>query len=171
VRTVELLPAEQLDASVREAWRVLNEAGLPSQAAHGHPSNRPHVTVAIVDDWDPGTTVLLTRALTQLPVPLHLDGLRTFGQRRLVLVVALALEPELIAVHEAVHEILEANAWGVEEQHLPGRWTPHLTLGRAMDRTQEATARRLLEDWAWPDGQASAARTYDTDSRSIEILR
>jgi 2'-5' RNA ligase len=170
VRTVELLPDEQLDGSVRYAWRLLEEAGLPSQAGHPHASNRPHVTVAVVDDWDAETAALLTEAMTSLPVPLHTDGLRTFGQRRLSIVMSVALEPELIAVHEAVHEILEANAWGVEERHLPGRWTPHLTLGRGMDRTQETAARRLLENLTWADGHAATARTYDTESRSTQLL-
>ena len=170
VRTVELLPDEQLDAAVRDGWRLLDDAGLPSQAAHRHPTNRPHVTVAVVDDWDAGTPALLTEAMTQLPVPLRIDALRTFGQRRLVLVLYLAMPPELIAIHESVHEILEVNAWGVEEQHLPGRWTPHLTLGRGMDRTQEAAARLLLADLSWPAGSATGARSYDTHGRSVEML-
>jgi hypothetical protein len=103
-------------------------------------------------------------------VPLPVDGLRTVGQRRLAVVVTLALEPELISVHEAVHAILDANAWGVEERHVPGRWAPHLTLGRGMDRAQEAAARRLLESMTWPHGHAAAARTYDTESRTVEMF-
>jgi 2'-5' RNA ligase len=170
MRTVELLPDERLDTAIRTAWRLLVDATLPSQAQHAHPSNRPHVTLAVVDDWDDGTTSALASAMSLLPVPLRIDGLRTFGQRRLSVVVSLALDPELIAVHEAVHEILEANAWGVEERHLPGRWVPHLTLGRGMDRTQEAAARLLSRGHAWPDDHASAARTYDTDTRSVHLL-
>jgi 2'-5' RNA ligase len=170
VRTVELLPDGELDRVVRDAWRLLDDAGLSSQVAHRHESNRPHITVAVVDDWDPDTPTLLTRALTRLPVPLHVDGLRTFGQRRLALVVPLALEPELISVHEAVHAILDADAWGVEERHVPGRWAPHLTLGRGMDRAQEAAARRLLETMTWPNGYATGARTYDTESRTVEMI-
>jgi 2'-5' RNA ligase len=170
VRTVELLPDRELDGVVRDAWRLLDDAGLPSQAAHRHASNRPHVTVAVVDDWDTDTPALLTRALGRLPVPLPVDGLRTVGQRRLAVVVTLALEPELISVHEAVHAILDANAWGVEERHVPGRWAPHLTLGRGMDRAQEAAARRLLESMTWPHGHAAAARTYDTESRTVEMF-
>lgn len=170
VRTVELLPDSELDQVVRHAWRLLDDAGLPSQAAHRHESNRPHITVAVVDDWDSDTSTLLTTAVTRLPVPLHLDGLRTFGQRRLTVVVALALEPQLISVHEAVHAILDANAWGVEERHVPGRWAPHLTLGRGMDRAQEAAARQLLESMTWPNGYATGARTYDTESRTVEMF-
>jgi 2'-5' RNA ligase len=170
MRTVELLPDEQLDSSIRRAWHLLVDSALPSQAQHTHVSNRPHVTLAVVDDWDEGTTDALASALSLLPVPLHSDGLRTFGQRRLSVVVSLALELELIAVHEAVHDVLEASAWGVEERHLPGRWAPHLTLGRGMDRTQERAARLLLGEQSWPDGQAIAARTYDTDSRSVRLL-
>jgi 2'-5' RNA ligase len=129
MRTVELLPDEQLDSSIRRAWGLLVDSALPSQAQHTHVSNRPHVTLAVVDDWDEGTTDALASALSLLPVPLHIDGLRTFGQRRLAVVVSLALELELITVHEAVHDVLEASAWGVEERHLPGRWAPHLNAG------------------------------------------
>ncbi len=171
MRTVELLPDEELEQAVRDAWGQLADAGLPSQAGHADPSNRPHVTVAVVDDWDSGTTALLVGAMSHLPLPMSVEGLRTFGQRRLTLVASLALTPELIVVHEAIHDILEANAWGVEQRHVPGGWIPHLTLARGLDRTAEIAARQLLGEAAWPAGYAAAARTYDTENRSVEMLR
>ena len=170
MRTVELLPDETLAATVQGVWRLLTGTALPSPAQHSHPSNRPHVTVAVVDDWDADTTKLLRQAVTGLPVPLHVEGLKTFGQRRLTLVASIALEPELIAVHEAVHAVLEANAWGLEEQHLPGRWVPHLTLARGLDRAQESAARTMIGDMGWPRGYATGARTYDRTDRSIGVL-
>jgi hypothetical protein len=45
VQTVELLLDEALEAQVLAQWRALADAGLPSQALHTGPANRPHVTL------------------------------------------------------------------------------------------------------------------------------
>ncbi len=45
MRTVELLLDPGLDQGVRDLWDRLRDAGLPSLAAHPHPTNRPHLTV------------------------------------------------------------------------------------------------------------------------------
>ena len=49
MRTVELLLDEAADSTVREAWRRLADAGLPSQARHPSPTNSPHLTLAADD--------------------------------------------------------------------------------------------------------------------------
>jgi hypothetical protein len=43
---VELLLDEAAELAVREAWRRLADAGLPSQARHRSPTNSPHLTLA-----------------------------------------------------------------------------------------------------------------------------
>jgi hypothetical protein len=55
VRTVEVVGDAALDAAVRDVWRRLHAAGLPSLATHPHPTNRPHVTLASADDFSGGT--------------------------------------------------------------------------------------------------------------------
>ena len=46
-----VLDAES-DAAVRECWRVLHEAGLPSQAMHRSPTNAPHLTLVAAATLD-----------------------------------------------------------------------------------------------------------------------
>jgi hypothetical protein len=54
VRTVELVCSPGLEAAVRGAWERLAAAGLPSLARNAHPTNRPHLTLASVDEFPPG---------------------------------------------------------------------------------------------------------------------
>ncbi len=49
LQSVEALLDPVLDASVREEWARLLEAGLPSQARHTGASNAPHVTLAVAE--------------------------------------------------------------------------------------------------------------------------
>lgn len=46
VHTVELLLDPRLEDGVRDLWDRLRDAGLPSLAAHPHPTNRPQFTAA-----------------------------------------------------------------------------------------------------------------------------
>ncbi|WP_243422237.1 hypothetical protein [Micromonospora globispora] len=54
MRTVELLCSPELEEAVRAAWERLAAAGLPSLARNTHPTNRPHLTLAAVDEFPPG---------------------------------------------------------------------------------------------------------------------
>ena len=52
VHTVELLLDGKLEDAVRRLWGELHEAGQPSLATHRHPTNRPHVTLAVAETLD-----------------------------------------------------------------------------------------------------------------------
>ena len=73
MRTVELVCDPDLDATVREAWRRLAAAGLPSLATHRSPTNRPHVTLGTAE-----TLPDLSFVVRALPVPVFADDLIFF---------------------------------------------------------------------------------------------
>ena len=52
--SVELLFDQSTDAAIRRQWAALADAGLPSQANHPSPTNRPHVTLTVAQRIDPG---------------------------------------------------------------------------------------------------------------------
>ncbi|WP_328478040.1 2'-5' RNA ligase family protein [Actinoplanes sp. NBC_00393] len=151
MHTVELLFDAALEAGVRDAWARLQAAGLRSLAAHGHPTNRPHLTLV--------TTGRLDRLPTlSLPVPVSLGPAVMLGR---TLARAVDDGPELRKLHDLVWQSVEPS----NPLHSPGRWMPHVSLALRVPATQVSPALDLLRDLAPAHGQLVAARSYDTESR------
>ena len=76
VQSVELLLEPEAERGVVRVWEALLEAGLPSQARHTAPSNRPHVTLVA----EVGAETALSEADTGMrvvaPVVRRWDGSR-----------------------------------------------------------------------------------------------
>lgn len=158
MHTVELLLASPLEEHVRTVWRDLASAGLRSLADHRHPTNRPHLTLATTDLLTPG----VVPALAGLPVDVVLDEVVLLGRT-----VAWRVRPtaDLLALQRRVWEALD----GRERNplHEPGRWVPHVSLAlRVKPEMQE----RYPRDLDAVSGQLVSARTYDSDSRTVEDL-
>ncbi|MEE1943193.1 2'-5' RNA ligase family protein [Streptomyces sp. TRM 70361] len=179
MRTVELLPDEAADRAVRESWHRLAGAGLPSQAAHTHPTNRPHLTLATAGTLPEEVRGRLAEALEALPVPLVVAGLVRFPGRVHVLAWAVRPDPALLALHTAVWRALASvpAAGRLNPLHAPGRWVPHLTLGRSRrpvwdDRPDEELLSALLPaaPHEAPRGRFTAARSYDSATRTTVPL-
>jgi hypothetical protein len=156
VRTVELLLDERLEAGVRVLWCRLRDAGLPSLANHRHPTNRPHLTLL---------TAASLAGLPQLPLPLpaQLGAARMLG-KALVLEV-LATQP-LRAAHARVRSALA----GPGRWPPPQEWVPHVSLALNVPAHQREAALRSLADLPTAHGQFTAARSYDTATRTVVDL-
>ncbi|MEU8300668.1 2'-5' RNA ligase family protein [Micromonospora sp. NPDC048909] len=168
MRTVELLCSAELDASVRAAWHRLTAAGLPSLARNSHPTNRPHLTLAAVDEFPPGAVARLAALLDDvLPLPLRLGEVAVLdGSAPLVWLVR--PDPELVALHRAVWAAL-ADADGRSPWHAPGRWQPHLSLALRFRDADAGLAHAVLR--AEPlAGAFVAARSYDGATRTVTPL-
>ncbi|MFD1830949.1 2'-5' RNA ligase family protein [Streptomyces desertarenae] len=174
MRTVELLPDDTADRAVREAWRHLAAAGLPSQAGHTHPTNRPHLTLATAEAVPAAARVRVEEALTALPVPFRLAGLVRFEGRVHVLAWAVCPDPELLRLHEAVWRALETSpgTGPLNPLHAPGRWVPHITLGRSRRPVWEVPDGRLLppSPGGTLRGRFTGARSYDSATRGVDSL-
>jgi len=164
VRTVELLGDDGLDRAVRAAWRRLDEAGLPSLARHGHPTNRPHLTLASAEEFPPGAAAAIADALGALPIGVRLGGLRFFGGRAGVL----AWE---VRGGDALRE-LQAQIWTAlgsldpNPLHEPGAWIPHVSLARRLRPDQVTLATQVVGEEAVA-GTFSGARSYDSTTRTV----
>ncbi|MBR7743578.1 2'-5' RNA ligase family protein [Phycicoccus sp. BSK3Z-2] len=166
---VELLPDDDTDAALREEWRLLDVAGLPSLARHRSPSNRPHVTLTTTDGWPPPEARgAVDGPLGVLPLDVRVGGLLVLGRRRLVLARAVLATPGLLALHATL-----AGALGPEAvPHTgPGRWVPHLTLAQGLTAAQVGEAVEVLggpgEGW---DASLVAGRHWDAERRVEEPL-
>lgn len=156
MHTVELLLEPRLEADVRELWRRLQEAGLPSLAGHPHPTNRPHLTVI--------TAASLT-GLPPLPLPVaaELTGARFLGR---ALVLAVTPTAELLAVHGQTWTALSAaDPWPA-----PPDWLPHVSLALKVPERQRPAALRVLATVPVLRGRCTAARSYDTSTRTVADL-
>ena len=81
VQSVELLLDVDLEDRILVEWRALEAAGLPSQARHTAPSNRPHVTVVAADRIDPASEPAVAAGGTGvLALPGRGGAVRVFGR-------------------------------------------------------------------------------------------
>lgn len=167
VHSVELVLDPAADQVVRAEWARLAEAGLPSQALHRSPSNRPHVTVTTSEGW-PGPDGLgaVLGALGVLPLPAWLGPPVLFGRGPFVLARVVVASEALLALQGGVAAALAPLS---SELVAPGRWLPHVTLARRLagDRVAEALAVLGPEP-----GELSftAARHWDSVARVDEPL-
>ncbi|MFI7607815.1 2'-5' RNA ligase family protein [Micromonospora sp. NPDC049366] len=165
MRTVELVCSAELDATVRAAWDRLAGAGLPSLARNTHPSNRPHLTLAAVDEFPPGAVARLGALVADaLPLPARLGEVAVLdGSAPLVWLVD--PDPALVALHRAVWRIL-GDADGRNPWHAPQRWNPHLSLALRFRSADPGLARAIVGAGR-PAGEFVAARSYDSVERSV----
>ncbi|CAL9338280.1 2'-5' RNA ligase family protein [Streptomyces sp. Tu 3180] len=172
MRTVELLPDAATELRVREVWRRMADAGLPSLAEHRHPTNRPHVTLATCEDIPPSTKAELAAVLGNgLPAPFRLDGLLHFAGRTRVLAWRVVADAELTELHRRVWDVLAPTAGHLNPLHAPERWIPHLTLARSRRTPAQWPAPLLPAALRGPwEATFTGARSYDSTTRTVESL-
>nr|WP_269204800.1 2'-5' RNA ligase family protein [Motilibacter deserti] len=137
---------------------------------HPHETNRPHLTLGVANELVAGGEAELGRALRRLPVRLRLDGLVVFGGRRRTLAWLVTPSPALVDLHAGVAQALAAYAPAPSPQHLPGRWTPHVTLASRLEPQERAAALDALDGLRPAEGTTAAARSYDTATRTVVPL-
>ncbi|MEU2225507.1 2'-5' RNA ligase family protein [Streptomyces sp. NPDC018347] len=173
MRTVELLLDEAAEAAVREAWRRLADAGLPSQARHRSPTNSPHLTLAACPELTAPIRWELAEVAAALPLPVRFTGLVRFERPTSVLAWALDLDSALADLHRRVWEAVASDSpsEALNPFHEPGRWSPHVTLGRTR-RTGAFTDRRVPELLPAPplSVRLTTLRSYDTLTGHLEVL-
>lgn len=165
VQSVELLLDAGLDTAVREQWRVLADAGMPSLVTHTAASNRPHVTLLAAAAVPDPVGALLPEAVAGLPLPIRLGGLVLFGGGpRRVLARLIVPSPGLLDLHRRVLEVAGAVP-GLSATSEVGAWTPHVTIARRIDVTDLARAVAVLGGRSEFVGSATGARRWDGERR------
>lgn len=160
-QSLELLLDPASETRVADEWRLLDEAGLRSQAQHRGASNRPHVTLAAVDAVRPGVDAALAGVCRdRLPLEARLGALVVFGARRVTLARLVVPDAGLLDLHAAVSVHLDDDG-----PTAVGHWVPHATLALRMPPEQLGSAVGLL-DPAGPDRvRFEHVRRWDSDLR------
>ncbi|OQD51756.1 hypothetical protein BM536_038335 [Streptomyces phaeoluteigriseus] len=173
MRTVELLLDEAADLAVREAWRRLADAGLPSQARHRSPTNSPHLTLASCPELTGPIRYELAEVAAALPLAVRFTGVVRFERPTSVLAWALDCDAALAGLHRRVWEAVVSDSppETLNPFHAPGRWSPHITLGRTR-RAGAFAGRRVPELLPAPPLSAgfTTLRSYDTQTGALEVL-
>ncbi|MFB8773970.1 2'-5' RNA ligase family protein [Streptomyces broussonetiae] len=173
MRTVELLLDEAAELAVREAWRRLADAGLPSQARHHSPTNRPHLTLAACPELTGPIRWELAEVAAALPLPVRCTGVVRFERPTPVLAWALDPDSALVGLHRRVWEAVASDSppGTLNPFHAPDRWSPHITLGRTR-RVGAFTDRRIAELLPSPPlpFHLTTLRSYDTGTGALEVL-
>jgi hypothetical protein len=166
--SVELLFDEDSDAAIQDVWHALRDAGLPSQANHRSPTNRPHVTLTASAHIDPVVDELLAAAVATLPLACRIGAPLVFGSGRFTLVRSILATPELLGLHAAVADACAPHQPGGPYPHTrPGQWTAHVTLARRMTAA-ELTAALEVIDGSELVASCTALRRWDGDAR-VEV--
>jgi 2'-5' RNA ligase len=165
LHSVEAVLDAATDAEVRQEWEALAAAGLPSQAAHTGATNAPHVTLSVATGVPDFVESRIAREVGSLiPVPVRLGPLLVMGSRRFVLARLVVPTEELLHLHAAVAQAMSA-APEVPEVVRPGRWTPHVTLGRGLGSRQVGDALAVLGRTRPLDGSIDTVRRWDPTAR------
>ena len=172
-QSVELLLDDDSEGGVRAEWELLRAAGLPS-AWRPEPSgsHRPHITLLAAAAIDPGTEPALRALVRDLDLRVMIGSPLVFSanRRTFILVRQVIASVELLRLQEAV---LDLCGPGLDETFEPGRWVPHLTLGRRFSSEQLGSAIGLLAAQERPaevETRVTACRRWDGDAKRAWLL-
>lgn len=165
VQSVELLLDPAAERSVRDDWLQLVEAGLPSQARHTGPTNRPHITLAVARALDADQESAVTTAVSgALPLTIRLGALLVFGPGPFILCRLVVPGTELLALQQRVLDAIGPTSSVIPHQE-PGAWTAHVTLARRLAPDQLASAVQLLAPMTDISAAACTVRRWDGERK------
>lgn len=166
VHSIELTLDAGADAAVRGLWQALADAGVPSQAGHRSPTNRPHVTVTVAAQMSADAEVDLVALQDRLPLPCRLGAPMVFGRGPYTLVLLVIPSVELLDLHAQVNRICLPHMESGPLRHtLSGQWTPHVTLARRVHAELLEQALTVVGTGTDIEGEFVGLRHWDGDAR------
>lgn len=166
VHSVELTLDADADSAVRGIWQALADNGVPSQAAHRSPTNRPHVTLTVASGLSAQADTELAGLLHRLPFPCRIGAPVVFGRGPFTVALLMVPSSELLDLHAQVNRIcLPHMVAGPLSHSMVGQWTPHVTVARRIDAGLLGPA--LTVAGQGPDivGAVAGLRHWDGDAR------
>lgn len=159
----------EADAAVRELWRGLEDAAVPSLATRTHGRHRPHVTFALAGAIPAPARNALRDDLALLSIP-HL-WLSTLSAADGDLMLTAVVDTELLAVHSAVHDVLAKRVKQPAAYYLPGSWMPHCVLARDLTPDQMTTGFATLYPVRSVRARITEIAVVDTHTGEPDVLR
>ena len=122
-----LLFNRRTDRILRALWDRLEDLGVPTLKSHTHGRHVPHLSLAVLREWDGDKVRKAVEALPGGgPISLYFDALGTFRRGRAWLVPAVGAD--VLGWQERMVSALTATGADLHRHYEPGRWVPHCTL-------------------------------------------
>lgn len=159
--SVCLLFDRDTNHALRSLWARLESIGVPTLLTHTHEKHLPHLSYAVLRQWDMDRVVEAVESLPAgAPVPLHFDTVGHFHRGRAALVAAPSID--LLRRQERVFGALAATGADLHHYYLPGKWVPHTSLATHVRAGQLARMTSLAHDILPLDAVAEAASIIDS---------
>ncbi|WP_185996074.1 2'-5' RNA ligase family protein [Nocardioides campestrisoli] len=130
---------------VRDLWSRLEDAGISTLASHTHRLHHPHLSYAVLLDWE---LAPVHEALCALPAAdpfsLSLHGTLAFPRGRAALAPALA--PDVGMRQARVVTAVEVAGAELHHHYRVGRWLPHVSIATHAQGTRLASVVRMISD-------------------------
>jgi hypothetical protein len=122
-----LLFDRRSERAVRALWDRVEEQGVGSLRSHTHGRHVPHVSYAVLRQWDQAA---VTDALAAVgggePVEVSFDGVGLFRRGRTWLLAGVSAD--FVARQQQVVEAVTATGAELHKHYRPGIWLPHCSL-------------------------------------------
>ena len=133
------------DLRVRELWARLEAAGVPTLATHTHGHHHPHLSYAVLREWD---LERVHEALCALPAAepftMSFHGTLAFPRGRAALAPAIAAD---VALRQwRVVTALEATGADLHRHYVAGQWVPHVSVATRAQGATLATVVKAIAD-------------------------
>lgn len=130
-----LLFDRRSERAVRALWDRLEDVGVPSMRSHTHGRHIPHLSYAVLRNWDDAAVMQALAALPGgSPVELHFDGVGLFRRGRFWLLAGVSVD--LAQRQERVVDAVTATGADLHKHYVPKTWLPHCSLAPRVTLTQ-----------------------------------
>jgi 2'-5' RNA ligase len=133
------------DLRVRELWARVEAAGVPTLATHTHGHHHPHLSYAVLRDWD---LERVHQALCALPAAepftMSFHGTLAFPRGRAAL--APAITPDVGRRQLDTVAALEATGADLHRHYRAGQWVPHVSVATRAPGARLATVVKMVSD-------------------------
>lgn len=149
--------------AVRKLWARLEEAGVPSMSSHTHGRHVPHLSYAVLRNWNLEEVRRPLEALDGEPVPLRFDAVATFRRGRCWL--APAVTADLLTRKERVTDTLARLPDADLHKHYgPGVWLPHCSIAPRVRLADLPVVTAIANDVLPLTGVADRAALVDSST-------
>lgn len=133
------------DRRIRRLWDRLEEFGVGTLASHTHQRHSPHLSYAVLREWD---LAAVRSAVEELPdrgpLTLSCQGAVVFPRGRVAL--APAVSGELAARQEQVVAAVRRTGADLHRHYGTGHWLPHISIATRAGADQLADVTRAVAD-------------------------
>jgi 2'-5' RNA ligase len=166
---IVLLFDAETTRTIRECWRQLEAAGIPSLESFTHRRHEPHVSLVVADEIATGGWMDTLRAGFFPADPLRIEvgpaGVFPGGW------LYLGVDGLPAASHTTLIAALGRDATGVWEHYLPRNWVPHCTLAGDLSEQQRASGIEVVRSVPLPEAVSiMSAALVDSETGDLRLL-